>query len=88
MKYYLHKDTGFYDAYFGRIGKPIPVHRIEYYRAKSSGYYVATKAHNHMSIMDVHIKAQIEAGSHPESYAVEEIRKLYTNSDVLEKILK
>ena len=76
MKYYLHQDTGFYDAYFGNIGEPIEVSYIRYLVGKCQGL-VATKSISCMPIEDVHVQAQIEAGSHPTSYKVEKLREAY-----------
>ena len=74
MKYYLHEDTGWYDAYFGNIGKPIEVSFGRYMYQKARGY-VATQGSDTESIEDIHIKAQIEAGSHPESYHIQELKE-------------
>jgi hypothetical protein len=76
VKYYLHNDSGDVNAYFGNIGTPFRVSFFRYLIAKLDGC-VATKAPNGYSIGEVHIKAQIEAGAHPKSYKVTELKKKY-----------
>lgn len=76
MKFYLHKDTGYYDLYFGHVGPPFQVSYARYLLAKALGFR-ATCASDNQSICDVHVQAQIEAGSHPKSYRVEMIKKSY-----------
>ena len=83
MKFYLHKNTGYYDAYFGNVGTPFQVTYGRYLRAKSRGY-VATKAPDNHSIAQVHVKAQIEAGSHPTSFRVNEIKESYRKKEIEE----
>ena len=75
-EYYLHQDTGYYDAYFHNVGKPILVDYGKYSRAKRDGF-VATRVDRGTSIRDVHVQAQIEAGAHPTSYKVEQLKKYY-----------
>ena len=89
MKYYLHKDTGYFDAYFGNVGTPFEVSKNRYAIAKATGF-VATKAPDKMSVGEVHIKAQIEAGSHPTSHKVNELKRRYANAggDALEPVAR
>jgi hypothetical protein len=81
-EYYLHQDTGYYDAYFHNIGEPIKVSYTEYLHSKARGY-VATKVDRGTLIRDVHIQAQIEAGAHPSSYKVEQLKKAYDEKEKL-----
>lgn len=77
MKYYLHRDKGYYAAYFAEVGRPFEVGFLRYVFAKAAGY-LATKAPDDMSIGEVHIKAQIEAGAHPTSFKVQKVKELYS----------
>jgi hypothetical protein len=74
--YYLHGETGYYDSYFSNVGPPQRVTYTEYIHGKVGGY-VATKVAHGTSIRDVHVQAQIEAGAHPTSYKVEQLKKYY-----------
>jgi hypothetical protein len=76
MKYYTHQDTGYYDSYFGNVGRPIETSHALYCCARALGY-ITTKAKDTDSIGAVHVKAQIASGSHPNSYKVEQLKKAY-----------
>jgi len=80
-KYYRHPYTGYYDDYFSNVSKPVQCSLCQYLYLKSQGYRV-TKAHPDMSIQEVHVKAQIEAGSHPESHKVQAIRESYLKANI------
>lgn len=80
MKYYTHEDTGYYDAYFGNIGKPVEVGYAKYLTAKYTGC-VVTVAENDASLRDVHIMAQIKAGADPNSFKIKKLKERYDNND-------
>jgi len=77
--YYKHPSTGYYNDYFHNVSKPVEITYTEYLYLKMGGYRV-TKALTTLSIMDVHIQAQIEAGAHPKSFKVEKIKESYSNN--------
>jgi len=84
MKYYRHPFTTHYEEYFNRVSRPEPISQMEYIRLQAAGYRV-TRAPDHYTIKDVHIKAAIEAGAHPTSYTVEMIKKQYDEKEENEK---
>ena len=73
-KYYLHRSTGFAGDYFGEIGEPYEVSFFWAYLMKIFGYRM-TKAPEDKNLTEVWVKAAIEAGAHPTSYAVQKIRE-------------
>ena len=77
-KYYLHRSTGFAGDYFGEIGEPYEVSFCRAYFMKFLGYRM-TKALEDTSITEVMVKAAIENGAHPTSYAVWKIRETNGN---------
>lgn len=76
MKFYRHPSTGHYNDYFGNVSVPVETTVTQYYTLKVRGFRV-TKAPSSYTIGQVHIKSQIEAGSHPNSFKVDELRERY-----------
>lgn len=82
MKFYRHPSTGYYDDYFGNTSIPVKISFIKYCILKAGGFRV-TNAPNSYTIGQVHIKAQIESGSHPNSLKVNNIRNHYNIKEKL-----